>query len=56
MTVEEQSFRERMARFNESYERLIADKEQWTEEVAEREELEGTLEDGLLDEPSALFL
>lgn len=56
MAVEEQLFTERMARFNESYERLKSNKEQWAEELAEREELEGTLEDGLFDDSAVFFL
>lgn len=39
--------RERMRLFNESYEKLRANKELWEEELKEREELEGTLTDGL---------
>lgn len=35
---------------NEGYARLNADKKAWEEELKEREELEGTLEDGLEDE------
>lgn len=35
---------------NEGYARLKADKKAWKEELMEREELEGTLGDGLEDE------
>lgn len=48
--LESYRFRERMRLFNESYERLRTDKKAWTGELAEREELEGTLRDGMEDE------
>jgi hypothetical protein len=48
--LESYRFHERMRLFNESYEKLRADKEMWEEELKEREELEGTLSDGLEDE------
>lgn len=35
---------------NEGYARLKADKKAWEEELKERQELEGTIEDGLEDE------
>ena len=35
---------------NEGYARLKADKEAWKEELKERQELEGTIWDGLSDE------
>lgn len=35
---------------NEGYARLKADKKAWKEELEEREELEGTIGDGLSDE------
>lgn len=38
--------KERMRLLNDSYRRLRADKASWDEEINEREELEGTLEDG----------
>lgn len=40
-------FQERMRLFNESYDRLNADKDVWGQELKERESLEGTLLDGL---------
>ncbi len=40
---------ERMRLFNEGYEKLKVDKKAWKKELKEREELEGTLEDGLED-------
>lgn len=49
--LESYRFRERMRLFNESYERLRANKKMWASELKEREELEGTLNDGLEDEP-----
>jgi hypothetical protein len=39
--------KERMRSFNESYDRLKADKKTWKQELKERQELEGTLLDGL---------
>lgn len=48
--LESYRFRERMRLFNESYARLKADKKNWAQELADREELEGTLLDGLEDE------
>lgn len=48
--LESYRFRERMRLFNESYENLQADKKKWAEELKERNELEGTLMDGLSDE------
>ena len=47
--LESYRFRERMRLFNESYERLKTDKQKWTQELEERELLEGTLGDGLED-------
>lgn len=44
---EEQMFLEEV---NEGYARLKADKKAWEEELKEREELEGTIGDGLEDE------
>jgi hypothetical protein len=44
--------RERMRLFNESYDKLRSDKKAWKKELKEREELEGTLEDGLENEES----
>jgi hypothetical protein len=43
-------FRERMQKFNDSYERLSANKEAWKQELKEREDLEGTLRDGFENE------
>lgn len=43
-------FRERMRLFNESYERLRSDKKLWNQELKVREDLDGTLNDGLEDE------
>jgi len=40
-------FRQRMRLLNEDYERLQSDKKAWSKELVEREELEGTLLDGL---------
>jgi hypothetical protein len=48
--LESYRFRERMRLFNESYEHLKADKKKWAEELKDRNELEGTLMDGLADE------
>jgi len=48
--LEAYRFRERMRLFNESYERLRADKNAWASELTDREEIEGTLLDGLDDE------
>jgi hypothetical protein len=38
---------ERLRLFNESYSRLRSKKKMWSEELKERQELEGTLSDGL---------
>lgn len=43
-------FRERMHEFNEAYADLQRDEKAWAGELAEREEWEGTLMDGLSDE------
>lgn len=43
-------FQERMRLFNESYNKLKNDPTAWSQELAERSELEGTLSDGLIDE------
>jgi ABC-type phosphate transport system auxiliary subunit len=43
-------FQERMRLFNESYERLKTDKKAWKKELEDRQELEGTLMDGLENE------
>ncbi|MBA3720849.1 MAG: ribbon-helix-helix protein, CopG family [Parachlamydiaceae bacterium] len=48
--LESYRFRERMRLFNESYERLRSNKKEWAKELADRDELEGTLMDGLEDE------
>ena len=48
--LESYRFRERMRLFNESYARLRADKKAWAQELEERNELEGTLMDGLENE------
>lgn len=48
--LESYRFRERMRLFNKSYEKLRGDKDRWAEELKERDELEGTLGDGLEDE------
>lgn len=48
--LESYRFQERMRMFNESYTRLKGDKEMWKEELKDREELEGTIGDGLEDE------
>lgn len=40
-------FHERMRILNDEYERLRSDKQAWAEELKERQELEGTLLDGL---------
>ncbi len=48
--LESYRFRERMRLFNESYAKLRANKKAWAQELKEREELEGTLQDGLEDE------
>ena len=45
--LEAYRFADRMQQFNESYERLRSDPEAWKQELEEREELEGTLMDGL---------
>lgn len=42
--------KERMRRFNESYLRLKNNPAAWEEELKDREELEGTIGDGLEDE------
>jgi hypothetical protein len=41
---------ERMRLFNEGYDKLRSNKKAWKKELEEREELEGTLEDGFEDE------
>ena len=41
---------ERMRLLNEGYQRLRSDKFYWKEELKERQELDGTLQDGLEDE------
>ena len=48
--LESYRFRERTRLFNASYEKLREDKDKWAEELKERDELEGTLGDGLEDE------
>lgn len=48
--LESYRFRERMREFNEAYEKLRTDTKGWSQELKEREELEGTLDDGLNDE------
>ena len=48
--LESYRFRERMRLFNESYTRLQDDKTMWEKELQERDELEGTIGDGLEDE------
>lgn len=48
--LESYRFRERMRLFNESYSRLKDDKTLWEKELQERDELEGTVGDGLEDE------
>lgn len=40
-------FHERMKKLNEEYEKLRSDEKGWAEELSERQELEGTLLDGL---------
>lgn len=40
-------YQERMRLFNEAYDKLKSDKKSWKQELKERQELEGTLEDGL---------
>lgn len=40
-------FHERMKLLNEQYEKLRSNKKLWAEELKERKELEGTLDDGL---------
>jgi len=40
---------ERMRLFNEGYEKLRSNQTAWDEELKEREELEGTLKDGLTE-------
>ena len=41
---------ERMRLLNEAYKNLQSNKAEWEEELKEREELEGTLSDGLEEE------
>jgi len=41
---------ERMRLFNEGYQNLKSDKSKWEEELKDREELEGTIADGLEEE------
>ena len=41
---------ERMRRMNEAYQTLKSDKSAWEEELKEREELEGTMDDGFEEE------
>jgi hypothetical protein len=48
--LESYRFRERMRSFNDSYAKLQKDKKRWSKELKEREDLEGTLMDGLEDE------
>ena len=48
--LESYRFHEKMRLFNESYARLKSDKNAWADELADREELDGTLMDGLDDE------
>ena len=48
--LESYRFRERMRLFNESYKTLQGDQKKWDQELEDREELEGTLKDGLSDE------
>lgn len=43
-------YHERMRLLSEQYERLRADKKAWKRELKERQEIEGTLMDGLEDE------
>ena len=48
--LESYRYQERMRMLNEQYERLRSDKKAWEQELTEREELEGTLMDGLENE------
>lgn len=48
--LEAYRFQERMRILSEQYERLRADEKAWEQELKERQELEGTLMDGLEDE------
>jgi len=48
--LEAYRFKERMRLFNESYQKLASNKEAWHQELEERDELEGTLSDGLIEE------
>lgn len=48
--LESYRYHERMRILNEQYERLRSDKKAWEHELKERQELEGTLKDGLEDE------
>lgn len=48
--LESYRLRERMRLFNESYEKLKSNTKAWAKELVEREEWDGTLEDGLQDE------
>ena len=48
--LESYRHQERMRLFNESYSQLRSNPKAWKEELEERKELEGTLEDGLEEE------
>lgn len=45
--LEAYSFQERMRVLNDEFERLRSDEQKWKQELEERNELEGTLSDGL---------
>lgn len=48
--LESYRYYERMRTLSEQYERLRSDKKAWEQELKERQELDGTLLDGLDDE------
>lgn len=48
--LESYRFHERMRMFNESYAKLKNDDDLWKSELQDRQELEGTIGDGLEDE------
>lgn len=45
--LEAYNFQEKMRILNEEYERLRSDEKKWKQELDERQELDGTLADGL---------
>lgn len=52
IALEEYRYQERMRLYNQSYEKMRKNKNIWEEEMKERRELDGTLNDGMENESS----